>query len=115
MTVTSRKLRQDSTLRFNFAFAVSGADSRPCPYSGGDYLPDTLYFSLVSQGHDERLPRYKDLAVDDVSLSGLRLKKDGKPGTLRKNEIFYSFMTPAPWMAEIIEKTALALREQAAW
>lgn len=113
MTVQYKTESGNGSLRFDIRCSLTGAEPRPCQYSDGKYLPDLVQFTLTcfangNPGH----PRYADLKLHGLRLSGLRLKKDGTPGTLRKDEDFYlSRREECPqWLTDIIEEHLAALR-----
>ena len=95
----------DSTLKIRITCILTGADPRPCPYGDGQYLPDKVQFTLVShgEGHGNWPSAASRFTAEDITLSGFRLKKDGTPGTLRKDEEFYSYSRRRPqWLTDII-------------
>lgn len=102
------------SLEFTFKFELSGTSPRPLAWGGkGTYLPDALTFTLVARSlEDNARPRYKDLTLNDVSLSGPKLKKDGTTGTVRHREPFYTFTKDRPlWVDELVSQAVAELQE----
>lgn len=111
-THTREHLR--GTLTFSVGYHLEEAEDRHCQYSGGNYRPDYLRVTLTSSTNDDGVhPRYKDLSVDGVVLSGKKIKKDGTPGQADTHERFYNYQIrglPA-WINEIIEAAAAEVKE----
>jgi hypothetical protein len=82
------------TLTFDLGYAISEAEDRPVQYSrtGAMYRPNYLRFTLTSTSLEEgRNPRYKDLGIGTIALSGRRLRKDGTPGGQETTERIYNY------------------------
>lgn len=110
------RARLDGTLKFRFGYDIDGAEDRPCQYTNAIYRPDYLSFTLVSDSSEASShPSLDDLAVEEVSLHGKKLKKDGKPGQAGHREHFYGYEIKRgnlpPWMTKIIEDATAEIRE----
>jgi hypothetical protein len=104
-------------LSFNFGYDISDVEDRPLPYtrSGALYRPTHLAFVLASSSlENESLPRYKDLAVVKITVSGPKLKKNGVPGNVTTSERIYSYEYDRKlprWVMPLIEQASKELQE----
>lgn len=87
---TSRR----GTLSFRFGYDIEDAEDRAVPYNhtGAMYRPSHFNFTLEAESKvNGELPRYEDLQVTAISISGPKLKKDGTPGNVTAREKIYTF------------------------
>ena len=80
-------------LSFGFGYEITDAEDRLVPYtrSGAMYRPSHFNFRLEAESKaSEALPRYEDLQVTAISISGPKLKKDGTPGNVTAREKIYT-------------------------
>lgn len=108
MTVNATVIEQYGYLKFEFTFAIEGANVREC-YSGM-YLPNKLSFRLTCGGYTLS-PARKDLRTGEIMLSGGRIKKDGTPGRQVASEHFYSSSDVPSWVRSIIQEAYDKIQE----
>ncbi|HEY1705508.1 MAG TPA: hypothetical protein VGG75_37965 [Trebonia sp.] len=99
-------------LSFTAYYTIGGkVEDRPVKYSSvlARYQPDSLRVELTCGTlRDSELPRYANLKVSSLTVSGGRIKKDGTPGNVTASEKFYSFeLDQAPDWAQALADEAL--------
>lgn len=105
------------TLTFDVILKIEDGEPRPVPYCHPDrpmnYRVETLEFVLISGSNDDgKHPRYKDLSVDCVTLSGHKLKADGSLSVKIATEQWHTY-TPTnwpTWVQAVMEETVRELR-----
>ncbi len=98
------------TVKFQFSYALTGAEIRPCQYANANYQPIQLSFTATAETYDGTAPSYDDLHATDASLYGYKLKKDGTPGLAETRERLWVREYPH-WVDQIIENALRELRE----
>lgn len=96
-------------LEFRLQYQIEDAEDRKT--RTGLYRPDSLAITLESRSTATVRPRYTDLKVTSVSLSGAKYKKDGTLGQVRSAEPFY-FGTRVPaWVQAVVDEEIRKLQE----
>lgn len=104
------------TLTFDVMLAIEDGEPRPVPFCNPDrpsrYQVETLEFVLISGSNDDgKHPRYNDLSVDTVILSGHKLKADGSFSLKRATERWEAYTGGWPtWVQAVMEETVRELR-----
>jgi hypothetical protein len=114
--MSSKQVDLTGSLSFTLTCELSDIEDREVPYSRAHamYSPDFLVLKLSSTSRENgQLPRYQDLHVDMVTITGGKRKSDGTPGKAVVREVLHYPKEYPSWVQEIVNEAIAQLKEEA--
>lgn len=114
--MSSKQVERTGSLSFTLTCELSDVEDREVPYSRAHavYSPDFLVLKLSSISKENgQLPRYQDLHVDEVTITGGKRKSDGTPGKAVVREVLRYPRDYPGWVQEIADEAVTQLKEEA--